>query len=214
MGKTKYQSIRLFENPFLESLSHVHPITPLILWVPIISYLLSHSIKNSPMPFWHYVILFFCGIFTWTLAEYLIHRFVFHYRASSSFGKRIIYLFHGNHHDDPNDPGRLVMPPVPGLLLFSLIYFPLSLIIYEKYFQPLMAFFLMGYLAYDYVHFATHHFKMKSKWGRYIKTYHLKHHYTQFDERYGVSNPLWDFIFKTQRPEKIHHQANESLLEN
>ena len=63
------------------------------------------------------------SLLAWTFTEYFLHRFVFHYKAKSRFGKYIIFLFHGIHHDDRRC-ARLVMPPVPAVIIVSgCIYF-------------------------------------------------------------------------------------------
>ena len=60
-----------------------------------------------------------------------------------------------------------------------------------------MAGLTVGYLAYDMIHYATHHLPMR--WGvcRYLKRYHLKHHYKTPNQRFGVSSPLWDIVYGT-----------------
>jgi sterol desaturase/sphingolipid hydroxylase (fatty acid hydroxylase superfamily) len=83
-------------------------------------------------------------------------------------------------------------------MLFSLI-FP------AQYIDILMANFLIGYLCYDYIHYATHHFPMTSPVGKYLRKYHLQHHYSGEDSKYGVSSPLWDYIFKTVSGPKSKH---------
>jgi len=189
--------IRIFKNPFLESLTHVHPITPLMVWVPVIVYFYWQTFQVVPfssvtVAFWLVV-----GLFVWTLTEYMLHRFVFHFNASSKAGKYFVFLFHGLHHDDPQDGTRLVMPPVPAILIIFLLYHFFSLFIPADYLQLFMANFLIGYLIYDYIHYATHHFPMTGPVGRYLRTYHLKHHYSGEESRYGVSSPLWDYVFGT-----------------
>ena len=57
---------------------------------------------------------------------------------------------------------------------------------------------LLGYLAYDLTHYATHHFPMRSGYAKYIKRYHMQHHYKDPDTRFGVSSPVWDWVFHTQ----------------
>ena len=47
----------------------------------------------------------------WTLTEYWLHRFVFHFEPEKGIGARLHWIIHGVHHDHPNDPLRLVMPP-------------------------------------------------------------------------------------------------------
>jgi len=63
--------------------------------------------------------------------------------------------------------------------------------------EAFVAFFLIGYLCYDYIHYATHHFRMDSPVAAYLKRYHMLHHYTKEESRFGVSSPLWDFVFRT-----------------
>ena len=55
--------------------------------------------------------LFVAGYFFWTLSEYWIHRVMFHFEPEEGFGARLHWIIHGVHHDHPNDPMRLVMPP-------------------------------------------------------------------------------------------------------
>jgi sterol desaturase/sphingolipid hydroxylase (fatty acid hydroxylase superfamily) len=134
---------------------------------------------------------------TWTLTEYCLHRFVFHYPARSGLGKRFVYLFHGNHHDDPRDKTRLVMPPAGAIPIMAALFFLFGLVIPAPWIEPFGAFFIVGYLIYDYIHYATHHFPMKNPVAKYLRRYHLKHHYSGEPGRYGVSSPLWDIVFGT-----------------
>lgn len=202
----KYNSIRLFKNPILEAMSHVHPIIPLVMWTPIISYLLYRGHAIYGMSTNEFVALFFIGMLVWTLMEYLLHRFMFHFPVIGPISDRFVFLFHGLHHDDPNDPTRLVMPPVPALLISGLLYLMFSLIVPIKYLDAFMGFFMIGYLCYDYIHFATHHFKMTSKVGRFLKKWHLQHHFRHEKAKYGVSSPLWDYIFRTVTGPKEEHK--------
>ena len=63
---------------------------------------------------------------------------------------------------------------------------------------PVMSGFMIGYLAYDLTHYATHHFPMRSKYAKYLKRHHMQHHYKDASTRFGVSSPLWDLVFRTQ----------------
>jgi len=195
--KNKNQSSRLFENNFLESLTHVHPIIPLILWAPVALYLLWQGISLDQLSISEVTLWALIGLVVWTFTEYFLHRFVFHFNAKSELGKWIIHLFHGVHHDEPDDPTRLVMPPFPAIVIMAALYFFFSLIVPSSKMNIFMSFFIIGYLAYDYIHYATHHFPMTSKVGRYLKKYHLRHHHAKEHSKYGVSNPLWDYILFT-----------------
>lgn len=191
------KSVRVFSNPVLEATTHVHPIVPLVLWGPVASYFLYSALVHDRLSFSALLLLCVVALLVWTLTEYVLHRWVFHFHAQSKLGKRLVYLFHGLHHEDPNDSTRLVMPPVPGVLIMSLLYLLFSFFCPESYFHGFMAFFIIGYLCYDYIHYATHHFRMTSKVAKYVKKHHLKHHFRTPNARYGVSTPLWDIVFGT-----------------
>lgn len=192
-----YESIRVFENDYLEKLTHVHPIVPLVFWTPVIGYWIYQGVAVSELAWTEMASLALIGLFLWSLTEYILHRFVFHFPAKSNLGKRFIFLFHGLHHDDPNDPTRLVMPPAPAVIYVFFLYQFYNLFIPAQYMSTFMAFFMIGYLCYDYIHYATHHFKMNNKVGRYLKKWHLVHHHAHEASKYGVSSPLWDYVFRT-----------------
>jgi sterol desaturase/sphingolipid hydroxylase (fatty acid hydroxylase superfamily) len=135
------------------------------------------------------------GLLTWSLTEYGLHRFAFHYPAKSKIGKWLVFLFHGNHHHDPKDKTRLVMPPGGSIPIMVVLYYLFSLVIPSPWIEPFCAFFIVGYLIYDYIHYATHHFPMKNPLAKYLKIYHLKHHFSGETGRFGVSSPLWDKVF-------------------
>ena len=193
--KAEHQSIRLFENDFLEKLTHVHPIVPLVFWAPIASYLLWRSVSVHELPLLGLLASAVIGIFTWSFTEYALHRYLFHFPAKSSVGKWLVFLFHGNHHHDPKDKTRLVMPPGGSIPIMLVLYFGFSLVIPQPWIEPFVGFFIIGYLIYDYIHYATHHFPMKNPVAKYLKIYHLKHHFSGESGRYGVSSPLWDKVF-------------------
>ena len=198
MSNNPEQSIRLFKNNFLESLSHVHPIVPLVLWSPVVLVLLYRSFSIHQLSLLVVLGMGALGLLAWTLMEYLLHRIVFHWQAKSRFGKWFVFMFHGIHHDAPQDKTRLVMPPAPGILIMSLLWLFFSLFIPLRLLEPFLAFFVTGYLIYDYIHYATHHFRMKGKIGSFLRRYHLQHHFSKPDGHFGVSSPLWDIIFRTR----------------
>jgi sterol desaturase/sphingolipid hydroxylase (fatty acid hydroxylase superfamily) len=122
----KDESVRLFESDLLEVFTHMHWSVPKILYVPITLYLLTRpSEATRPMA----LLMFLGGVLFWTLTECILHRFVFHYHPSSSWGQRIHFLAHGVHHDYPNDSTRLVMPPAVSVPLAILFYGVFSLLI-------------------------------------------------------------------------------------
>ncbi len=200
---------QLFANPLMEKLSHVHPSVPLILYIPVITYCLYLAATRTDLGAGHIVLLFFVGIVAWTLAEYAIHRFVFHYEPKSRLGQRIHFLAHGVHHDYPRDPLRLVMPPVISIPLAIFFYVLFKAVLGITVTLPFYAGFVFGYLCYDMIHYATHHFSLKeSKVALWLKQYHSLHHYQDERYAYGVSNPLWDYVFRTT-PKVLHSKASK-----
>ena len=62
------------------------------------------------------------GYLFWTLAGYWIHRVIFHFEPEEGIGARLHWMVHGVHHDHPNDPLRLVMPPAASVPLALIFY--------------------------------------------------------------------------------------------
>ena len=199
---SKDESVRMFRNDLLESLSKVHPSVPLILYLPVIAFFLYKSIHTLHIPYISIFGLFILGIAVWTLTEYVLHRFVFHYQLKGSIGERIHFVFHGVHHDYPNDSRRLVMPPSISIplalgffLLFRAMLGPVTV-------GPFFVGFLSGYLVYDLSHYAIHHFNFKARVWQAMKQHHMRHHFQDPKHGFGVSSVLWDHLFRTTFPRK------------
>lgn len=196
--------IRLFDSDFLEFFSHITPTVVVLVWVPVVAFFLWRAFaawdeRATPVGVLAGVGL---GLFLWTLIEYAMHRFVFHYHPTSRLGERIFFLFHGVHHAQPQCKTRLVMPPAVSIPLafavFGLVYLAFSVGLgLPHWVDPVMAGIIAGYLVYDLTHYATHHLAMRRGVFKALKRHHLKHHYNTPDQRYGVSSPLWDVVFRT-----------------
>ncbi len=198
--------IRLFKSDFLEFFTHISPITVIIIWLPFAGYMLVSEILAGQArreSLWYVLAAFLIGLFIWTLAEYNVHRFVFHFPPRTPAQERIIYLFHGIHHHQPQCKTRLVMPPVVSIPMAAVFYGLFTLVLgtllhRPEWVRPMVAGFTIGYLTYDLIHYATHHFPMRGGIGRYLKRYHMMHHYKTPDRRFGVSSPLWDIVYGTK----------------
>lgn len=202
-----YKSIRVFKNSYLEKLTHVHPITPLVVWVPIAGWLTWRSFDLYHLSATSVGILGAGGFFTWTLLEYLLHRFVFHFEGEGPIVQRLHFLVHGLHHVDPVDPTRLVMPPSASLVLGAFVYALFRYILGSIWVEPFFAFMIVGYLCYDYIHYSVHHFTPRTKFGKLLKQSHMQHHYVNPNSRWGVSSPFWDYVFGTLEGVKDKQQA-------
>jgi len=187
-------SVRMFRNGFLESLSKVHFYVPLIVFVPVIILLIWQALVVQQMAILAFLGYTFAGLFVWTLIEYIMHRYVFHYYPKSKLGQRIHFIFHGVHHDYPNDAKRLVMPPSASIPLAAAFYGLFYLILPQAIIFPCFLGFITGYLIYDMTHYALHHASFKSKFWVKLKKHHMLHHYSDPTKGYGVSSDFWDKI--------------------
>lgn len=191
------ETVPLFRNAFLEQFSHVHPAVPAVLFLPVAGWFAWRGLQGAGVVM--ALALAGLGLVLWTLTEYVMHRWVFHYHPRSAIGQRIHFLMHGIHHAYPRDSTRLVMPPVISIPLAAGFGIAFHLVLGGA--APMtFAAFLVGYVAYDTIHYATHHWPMKGPVGKFLKEYHLRHHYIDEDRAYGVSSPLWDHIFRTAIP--------------
>ena len=193
----KDETIELFDNKLMDSLSRVHWTVPLYIYIPIILYLLFNSFILYMLTTSNILAYLLFGLFVWSATEYLLHRFIFHWELKSNFGRRIHFIFHGVHHDYPRDSKRLVMPPAVSLPLALLFYYIFWAFIGPILINPFFAGFLTGYLIYDMMHYAIHHYNAKNKLWLAIKNHHMLHHYQDSKKGYGVSQPIWDYVFGT-----------------
>ena len=185
----------MFDSPLLDRFTRVHPAVPVVMYLPVIGVLLALGIDNAG--FWNAVGLVMGGYAVWTLTEYWLHRVVFHFEPEDGIGARLHWMIHGVHHDHPNDPKRLVMPPsasVPLALLFAAVFW---VALGTPWWMPFTAGFLAGYLAYDMIHYHVHHHKPRTRVGRRLRELHMRHHFQDHERGFGVSAPYWDHVFRT-----------------
>lgn len=196
------ESVPMFKNKILDKFSRIHWFVPLIIFVPLVIYFLYISFVNTNLSILQIMLLYLVGCLAWSLIEYLLHRFVFHYPPKTEFGKRIHFMFHGVHHDYPQDSKRLVMVPSVSIPLALGFYFLFLFILGSQLINPFFSGLITGYLAYDMIHYGVHHFGFRNKFFLKLKQYHMKHHYLHPEKGFGVSSPIWDYVFKTTYPKK------------
>jgi sterol desaturase/sphingolipid hydroxylase (fatty acid hydroxylase superfamily) len=141
------------------------------------------------------------GLLSWGLIEYGLHRFVFHHDARSELGRKMVHAVHLSHHENPRSRDRIfsslvVSAPVAAVYLLLARFATGSLRATAYLFTGL----LIGYFYYEWLHFRWHHRRAKLRLFRYLRRYHLLHHYQTPKLRFGVSSPLFDIIFGTYRP--------------
>jgi dihydroceramide fatty acyl 2-hydroxylase len=185
----------MFDSDFMDRLSRVHPVVPPIVFAPAIAVLFALGQEGTPpleVSAW-----LLGGYLFWTLTEYWLHRIVFHFEPQDGIGARLHWIIHGVHHDHPNDPMRLVMPPSVSVPLAIAFWAAFHAVIGGPSADLFASGFLAGYLAYDMTHYHVHHHKARTRLGRLLYELHMRHHFQDDTRGFGVSFPLWDYVFRT-----------------
>lgn len=203
---------RLFRNQYLEYLTKTHPLVIWSIYTPIIIYMLYFSMEKMGETFQRTALLFIAGMLFWTLFEYIMHRFVFHMTAHSERAKKIAYVLHGNHHHYPRDRQRLFMPPVPSLILATIIFSLQYLALKDNIFMFFPGF-MLGYLMYGTMHYAIHAWNPPFKWMKPLWRNHHLHHYKNEHQGFGVSTTIWDRLFGTMFNLKKEKEDKEKVQE-
>jgi dihydroceramide fatty acyl 2-hydroxylase len=193
-------SPRMFDSDLLDMLSRVHPAVPVVIYVPAIAVLVGFAAVSGGASTLGQVGLFVGGYAFWTLCEYWIHRVIFHFEPEEGFGARLHWIIHGVHHDHPNDPLRLVMPPSVSVPLSTLFCVGFWLLLGTPLWYAFGAGFLAGYLIYDMTHYHLHHHKPKTRIGKRLRELHMRHHFQDDTTGFGISAPYWDTAFGTHSP--------------
>ena len=203
---------QLFRNEYLEMLTKTHPLVIWALYTPVFAGLPFFAANRFGFDLLRIAIGFITGMLFWTFFEYIMHRFVFHWVAESGRAQKIVYVMHGNHHHFPRDKERLFMPPVPSLILASIIF----LIMYAIMGNFVFVFFpgfILGYLMYGTMHYAIHAWNPPFKWMKPLWRNHHLHHYKDEHAGFGVSTTIWDRVFGTMFDLKVEKEDKEKVKE-
>ncbi len=187
---------QLFKNQYLEMLTKAHPLVIWGMYLPIMGFMLYYSVVEMRFDLLQIILVFLGGMLFWTLFEYIAHRFLFHFIAESDRAQKIIYTLHGNHHHYPRDKERLFMPPVPSIIISSLLFSLMYLVMRQNVFSFFPGF-ILGYLIYGTMHYAIHAWNPPFKWMKGLWRNHHLHHYKNQHQGFGVSSTLWDHVFGT-----------------
>jgi sterol desaturase/sphingolipid hydroxylase (fatty acid hydroxylase superfamily) len=185
----------MFKSSLLDRFTRVHHYVPVVIYAPVIVVLFALGIDRLGVLV--ALGLALGGYAFWTLTEYWMHRVVFHFEPERGIGARLHWMIHGVHHDHPNDPLRLVMPPSVSVPLAIAFYALFWLILGADRATAFGAGFLAGYLAYDVIHYHLHHHVPRTRLGRWLRELHMRHHFQDDERGFGISAPYWDRVFGT-----------------
>jgi dihydroceramide fatty acyl 2-hydroxylase len=193
----RHESARMFESPFLEACSRVHPAVPFVFYIPIVLGLLGWALAAGVTSVAWAAAMLPAGWLTWQLMEYVIHRFFFHWEGNGPLTRRIHDISHGYHHRYPDDPLRLVMPLSVSIPLALIIAGLLWLVRWPAATVPLFCGIVSGYLFYDFCHWSTHYRTPLTEWGRTMRSHHMAHHFAVPDQNFGISHRWIDRVVGT-----------------
>jgi sterol desaturase/sphingolipid hydroxylase (fatty acid hydroxylase superfamily) len=169
---------------------------PFLVFVPwlaaVYSWMALGGFVNWPAA----VLLVVGGLFAWTLVEWVFHR-AMHVQVGWPALARFQDLAHMRHHREPHDVEHSVVR-LTGSIPLALFFLGASLLVFRELPAALLfhSGLLLGYLAYEFIHLATH-----AKWRipgtAYLTRYHHRHHVEGWGRTFGVTSPLWDWIFGT-----------------
>lgn len=193
---------RLFKNTVLEKLTRTHISIPLIIFSVFAIVLLMWSINHTSLTPLATIGMFFFGFLTFTWVEYHVHRHVFHMKTYNDLRAKLQYTIHGVHHEFPKDKDRLAMPPLLSVTIATVLLLLFRLIMGDLVFSFFPGF-LVGYAAYLSIHYMVHAFAPPKNFFKILWINHGIHHYKNGEVIYGVSSPLWDYVYGTMRERKL-----------
>jgi sterol desaturase/sphingolipid hydroxylase (fatty acid hydroxylase superfamily) len=158
----------------------------------LVAWLVSHAFArgDSPAPLSSLALVAYAalGLFSWTLTEFLLHRYVYH------VWKSFLSEGHELHHKSPR-----AMIGVPWYLttiaivvLFELLAIPFG----AAATGVVMGFNWLGYVFYCITHHGSHRWSLRRGWLKKMKRHHLIHH-AHPEYNWGFTTPLWDHVFGT-----------------
>ena len=169
-------------------------------WIfPLLAFLLLYLTgRDAPARdlFW----LIPVGILIWTLLEYGLHRFVFHIQIPlrNLRLREFVNASHLSHHASPRDPNKILVHPLYGFVISVILYGLLFAIFRNAFFvSGIMTGIWAGFLYYEAVHYRVHCSLSPSGFIARQRQGHFYHQFTNNKRCFGVTSPLWDYVFGT-----------------
>jgi sterol desaturase/sphingolipid hydroxylase (fatty acid hydroxylase superfamily) len=204
------QRVRLFQSEWLERLTVISPRAFAVTWAAILAFLVWATLGIASPGAWFGLVA--AGLLLWSLFEYCMHRYLFHLELDSDLGRWFAFVIHGNHHEDPKDPHRSLMPPIVSVTLSAMIWGGLVLA-FGATGTVIFLGFEIGYVCYDSVHYACHQRPARSGIMKILRQHHIRHHYGRTNGNYAITTIFWDHLFGSYitakaaatRPERQPH---------
>ena len=155
-------------------------------------------LANAPDSYRTLPYLFLSGLLMWTVMEYIFHRVLLHHRFRGPFLHKVIASAHMRHHATPGDANHILVYPSFALVFSTIIYASLALLTGSGYATTgIISGIWAGFLYYEAVHYRVHVSLKSSGLLQRQRRAHFHHHFADSSTCFGVTSPIWDYIFGT-----------------
>lgn len=134
------------------------------------------------------------GAATWTLLEYVIHRWGGHDRR---FRRTPFGIEHVRHHSEGNYFAPTWKKVVAAAIVGAVIIGIASLVADIEVAAAFTGGLLVCYAAYEWLHRREHTHAGIGAYGRFVRRHHFHHHFVDTRTNHGVTTPVWDLVFGT-----------------
>ena len=134
-----------------------------------------------------WIAMFALGLFLWTFIEYAIHGFLSH--IFETFATPL----HAEHHRDPHavfTVGAWLPTAAVSVVIFGVFGLTPATTVWLGI--------VAGFLAYEFFHYRIHFMAPICAMEERLRQRHLAHHFRAPDEIFGVTNRIWDRIFRSE----------------
>lgn len=156
-------------------------------------------LSHGALPLWQKASWFGLGVFAWTFLEYVLHRFVLHWRAKTEVGKEVVARLHELHHQDPKDEDQVCVPLAVSLPLWIALFGLMSAFGGNEASLAVTCGIALMMVVYDIAHYSAHYMDATNSVLKFLKRQHMLHHFSDHKKRFGVTTPLWDWVFGTAK---------------
>lgn len=169
---------------------------PFLVYPPAQAVLLLWVFPGHVVHWLTVLLLIAAGLFAWSLIEWVFHR-AMHLSVKHAAVARFQQHAHMRHHHHPHDVEHSVVK-LRGSLPFAAFLLALSCLVFVDIGAAVLfhSGVVAGYLSYELIHLSTH-----AKWRfpglNYLTDYHRRHHFGSWGTTFGVTSPLWDWVFGT-----------------
>ena len=179
-------SHKMCGNAALEYLTLSNPWVNTAVWLVVGAYCVDRAFSTR-MPVLAGLEAMGLSLATWTLFEYLFHRFLMHHRHD---------FWHVHHHESPREKNRNMVPLAVSLPAGGGISIGLLFLLPLAYALVSFGAFALAFAAQDLVHYLIHNSSCRSL--ARPRALHMHHHFVNQKANFGVVTSFWDWFFGTR----------------